>query len=498
MRRHRLQPDLDQGRRDHRGEHDIDRRRRHPHAEDDRDQGGHHQHPEDPGALPEFGEDDRELEGEPGRVQDAHHHARPPGDQHQGQQVLAGAENEVGPFRAARQASDLQEVEHEQRGRGIHCRQPRVVSEPEQEIEQHPERQQEHPARKQHRQDARQLRLGEAHQAEPRGDGVDLEEQHQIVERRRNRGGDHHVDIGDFEELGDDERRRPHHRRGDLPAVGGHRLDPGGVARLEPGALHHRDGDDPGRHDVADRRSRDGAEGAGGDDGDLGRPAPAMTHQPHGEVGEEPRRAGDFQQLAEDDEGEHKFGDDAQHQPRDAVIVGVEVEDRLGRREDLGLQRAGQHVAEIGVDDHHPDQGGDHLAAALPERLHHGEDRDHAGHPLVERPVGHADDPVLEVPRHPEPGGKRNRRKRDFQQPGAGAVGVFEIGRGHRQPEDDAEDLLEGEGEAEAVGDREDPEDPDDRHRAEAGTEQQGRHPFHSTAAAARRLAGPLPSTSPC
>ena len=214
-----------------------------------------------------------------------------------------------------------------------------------------------------------------------------------------------------------------------------------------------------------------------------------MAHHPHREVGEEPRRARDLEQLAEDDEGEHELGDDAQHQPRDAVVVGVKVEDRLGRREDFGLQRARQRIAEECVDDHHPDQDGDHPAAGFPERLHHGENGDHARHPLVRRPVRHADDPVLEVPRHPEPGGEGDRGERDLQHPGARAVGVLEVGRADRQPEDHADRLLKGKREAEPIGDREDPEDPDDRHRAEAGAQQQRRQLLHRAAEAAQRAA---------
>src|SRR3546814_14230666 len=53
---------------------------------------------------------------------------------------------------------------------------------------------------------AGQFRRGQALHAAPRGIGVDLHEQAEIVEQRRYRRGDHDLVVGDVQERGHDER----------------------------------------------------------------------------------------------------------------------------------------------------------------------------------------------------------------------------------------------------------------------------------------------------
>ena len=75
-----------------------------------------------------------------------------------------------------------------------------------------------------------QLLARQALQPRAHGVEVDRSEQGPVVEECRDRRGDHHLGVAHAHEFGHDEGRRPHDRRHDLPAGGGHRLDDAAAA----------------------------------------------------------------------------------------------------------------------------------------------------------------------------------------------------------------------------------------------------------------------------
>ena len=330
----------------------------------------------------------------------------------------------------------------------------------------------EHPAAGQGRQRFRQGLARRAPDAVADRKPVHLEEQDGKIEHSRDQRRDDDVFVGNFQELGDNEGRGAHDRRRDLTAVRGHGLDRAGVLRPEAGLLHHRDGDDAGRHDVAHGRAGDRAEGAGRNDRDLCRAAAPMAHPAHGHIVEERRRAADLQQLAEDDKGKHQFGNDPQHDAGHAVVVGIEVKDGLGRREDFRLEHARQKIAEIGIGDEQPDQSGDDLAGGLAQAFQRENEGDDARPPHIGRPVRHTDDPEFEIDRHPRPGGDGGERQEQVEGRRLFTVGKFQQRRRRGDAQHDRDDLLGNQRQAEIIRDRQDPGDAQSRQESETAMQE--------------------------
>ena len=111
--------------------------------------------------------------------------------------------------------------------------------------------------------EARQLGARNALEPVARGVAVDLHEQADVVEHRRNGRGQRHLGVADVHELRHDEGRGAHDRRRQHGAGGGARLDGGGIGRAKAGLLHHRDGHGAGgqhvRHDAAADRAEQAA-----------------------------------------------------------------------------------------------------------------------------------------------------------------------------------------------------------------------------------------------
>ena len=251
---------------------------------------------------------------------------------------------------------------------------------------------------------------------------VHLHEQADVIEQRRQGGRDHHLEITDAQELGDEECRRTHHRRRDLSAGRCHGFDGRRIMRLEADALHQRDGHHTRRHDVADRRTADAAEQTRGDHRHLCRTAAAVTHERHGEIGEEPGCAANLHQFPKHDEGQHHAGNDHQHQAGDRVSVRVEIENEGLRREIVGLQRLRQKKSEKPVADEQPDQDGNRQPADLTQGLHHQDDCNGAGQIFRGRRSFDVDQPRFEMARHPAPGRDRDKAQGDVEQTSALAV----------------------------------------------------------------------------
>ncbi len=131
------------------------------------------------------------------------------------------------PFLAVEQL-----VEHEQQQRGVERRVALALHHQHHEDEQHDD-EHEVPALPEGVATARQFRALQPLQAVARGIGVDLHEQAEVVQQRRDRGRERDLGVAHVEELRHDERGRAHHRRREHRAGGGAGLDGAGVARRE-------------------------------------------------------------------------------------------------------------------------------------------------------------------------------------------------------------------------------------------------------------------------
>ena len=180
------------------------------------------------------------------------------------------------------------------------------------------------PALAHHRPEARQLGLGHAQQADALGFEVHREEHRDVVQDRRDGRPERHLEVAHRQELGHHECGRAHHRRHDLAAGGGDRLDRRGERRRKAGSFHQRNGDRPVDHHVGDRAARHRAEQGRADHRNLARTAGGMAGDREGEVHEQLAGAAPLHERAEQHEQHHVGGRHAQRRAEDAL--GGEIE----------------------------------------------------------------------------------------------------------------------------------------------------------------------------
>ena len=192
-----------------------------------------------------------------------------------------------------------------------------------------------------------------------------------VVEDRWDQRRQHHVAVADLQELRHHEGGRAHHRRHQLPAGRGHRLDGGrrvgGVAAL----AHQRDGDHSGRDDVGHRAARDRAEQRRSGHRDLGRAAAVAAHQRGRDIGEEPRSARGVEEHAEIDERDHDGRRHGERNAQQPVRVESEIDEHpvdIDRTALEGARNEMAHQPEGDEQDHEPEQ---HSAGGPPEPLGH-------------------------------------------------------------------------------------------------------------------------------
>ena len=211
----------------------------------------------------------------------------------------------------------------------------------------------------------------------PRGHGLDAAPDRESVDeeegpgKEQDRREERHEDdsrIGGVREFRHQERARPHDRRHQLASRGGGGLDAAGFLAGEAEALHHRDGERPGRHGVGDGGTRNRTERRRSHHRRFRRPAPRPAGGGEGEVDEEPAAAGALEQRSEQDEDEHRA---ARHPDREAEEPrpgeDLETDDPLefeaAVRQDAG-ERGAEGVVGEEDDDHrrhhdaHPPAGG--------------------------------------------------------------------------------------------------------------------------------------------
>ena len=150
----------------------------------------------------------------------------------------------------------------DQTGRRIQGGHAGRISEPEKEIHQDRDGQDKYPTNFQDVDHNRQVCFVQSAQAKAPRDGINLDEQHQKIQQRRNGRRNYDILIGNFEKFRDDKGRRPHHRWRNLAAIRGDGFDCASVFWLETGLLHKRYSDDTCRHYITDGRPGDRAERA--------------------------------------------------------------------------------------------------------------------------------------------------------------------------------------------------------------------------------------------
>jgi len=96
-----------------------------------------------------------------------------------------------------------------------------------------------------------------------RGQEIDLDKQRDVVEHRRNNGGQCDARIGNLQILGDQECCRAHNRRHDLTAGRRNRFDRSRDRRRIASPFHHRDGESAIDDDICHGAAADIAEQAG-------------------------------------------------------------------------------------------------------------------------------------------------------------------------------------------------------------------------------------------
>ena len=284
----------------------------------------------------------------------------------------------------------------------------------EQHVDERRERQHEIPARHQRLPGARDFRALHADEAVLAG----FQMHHPEGGREIEDGGDRRrlddFRVLDAERLRHDEGDRAHHRRHDLPAHRGRRLDTGGkgAAIAEPDHQRNRelaDGDDVGDAGAGDR-----AHHARGEHRDLRRSAAGAAEQAERDVGEELDHAGALQERAEQDEQEDvgrrdvdrhavkAFG--AERQMRDDLveIIAAMVERRrqILPEEPVDETRAAHqrqrrtHQAPRALEDQHREQRADREIE--PRRIAVARDQVGIEDPLIEaaEEAGAADHPA--------------------------------------------------------------------------------------------------------
>jgi hypothetical protein len=220
----------------------------------------------------------------------------------------------------------------------------------------------------------------QALQAVAGGVGVDLHEKGEVVERGRDDGGDGDLGVADIEELGDDEGRGAHHRRGQNGAGRRAGLDRAGVGGREARAFHGGDGHRAGGQHIGDDAPRHHAEHAAGEDADLGRAAAKRAAQREGEIDEELAGPRHHQGRAEDQEADHRLGEGLDGYAEQALAGEHVVGGRLlhgGLAPPQGPEPA--RICKQRIDREGQDAQQQAPAAGAAQRLHQHDPHDEAG-----------------------------------------------------------------------------------------------------------------------
>ena len=187
---------------------------------------------------------------------------------------------------------------------------------------------------------AGQFGARQAFQAVACGVGVDLHEQAEVVEQRRDHRGRGDLGVADAEELGDHESRRTHHRRREHRAGGRASLDCRRVGRAKTGSLHHRDRHRAGCQHVRDDGPRHHAQHRAGEDAHLGSAAAEGATQRERQVDEELAGTGHHQRGAEHQKADHRLGKSLQRNAQQALGRQHVVGAGLRRRRLAALERS--------------------------------------------------------------------------------------------------------------------------------------------------------------
>ena len=143
----------------------------------------------------------------------------------------------------------------------------------------------------------------------PRGVGIHLHEQADIIQRGWNNSGDGDVGVADIEELRDHEGGRAHHGRCQHGAGRGAGFDRAGIGGAEAAFFHHGNGHGAGGQHVGNDRAGHHAEQAAGENADLGGAAAKRAAQRERKIDEELAGAGHHQRGAEHQKADHGVGE---------------------------------------------------------------------------------------------------------------------------------------------------------------------------------------------
>ncbi len=245
-----------------------------------------------------------------------------------------------------------------------------------------------------------ELRGLERPDVELHGFEVDHVEKRDVGEHRRNDGSAHDVQIGQPQELGHDEGRRPHDGGHELAVRAGADLHRRGLVGRQAHLLHEGDGEGPGGRHVGDGGARHQARQSRGHHRRLGRPPPEPPQRGEGYLHEVLRRARLSQQRAEENEEENKIRRYPDRHAPDAAVAQKHVV----HHEIKGNARVGQEAGHPGADEavEKEDPGQDRKGGPQrpTRRLQKQKDEDGADHHVpVEGDARSLDDPQV-VPSH--------------------------------------------------------------------------------------------------
>ena len=412
VRGQRIHAHVDQRWGDQDRDQDVQRRGRHAHADDDADDRGE-QHQAEQIALSDRDQQKGHPESETGDVDEADHHAGHGPDDDDVHRRPAGALRRFDDVVHADPPPLVAEDEaHGDDGRrGPQCGLLRRAVPVEQREHQHHEGQREEPPVPEHLANRRDPVFRQRSDPIARGLQIRLHEGGDVVERGRHEGGENDIGIGNLQELGHQESRRPHHRRRDLAPGGRDRLERAGDLAREAGLAHERNGEDPGGCDVGHRVAGDRAEHGRGHHRDLGRAAPGAAHEGGGELREPFGAAGPNQELAHEDVHHHHDAADVHGQPEQGHLVDPQVGDQLRELHRASLQRPRHEVAEQGVENEQDQQRHQAPARGAAQRLDRERNDDHADR----KGLGRAVEELLGQHRiaDGQPGGARESEDRE-------------------------------------------------------------------------------------
>ena len=167
----------------------------------------------------------------------------------------------------------------------------------------------------------------------------------------------------------------------------------------EAQALHERDGEDAGSHDVRRRAAADGSHEAAAHYRRLGRTAPERTGEPDGQVDEHASAPRDLERSREEHEIEHHLHAHTQRNAQQALDAQDLELDKLGQLDEAVPQGARNKMTQKIISQRHDGHRGDAPAEITPRGLYGQEDINKAQVDIAHGNVVHvADTLVQEVP----------------------------------------------------------------------------------------------------